>query len=324
MESNQEADPPRRSPPPTGEPPDDASLEASSSEPPEASTAERDADRTAPSRGLPARVTPAQLERVIRRASDLQFRGSSEVGSDLPADEVLRIGSEVGLDARYVRQALAEVQAEALVPRAPDDEGLARRVVGPGLVQVSRVVPGDAAGVDAKLADHLSDRELLKPVRSRPGRSLWEPAGGLVSTMRRAMDVSGHGYRLAKAKSLQVAVEELEPGWSLVTLTADLRNERTEALAGFFSAFGAVGVAAGIFLVAVGGPELPFILGSTLAGGTAVGGATWASRTYLRRQRERMELALQGLLDRLESGEDLGRTGPSWHERLLGSAGPEA
>lgn len=322
MESNRDPDrPPGARPPARPEP------EESPAEPPGTDAASSPTASEPPStrsgHGLPGSVSAAQLERVIRRASDLQFRASSEVGSDLGADEVLRIGSEVGLDQRYVRQALAEVQAEALVPRPPDDDGLARRVVGPGLVQVSRVVPGEAAEVDAKLADHLSDRELLKPVRSRPGRSLWEPAGGLVSTMRRAMDVSGHGYQLARAKSLQVAVEGLEPGWSLVTLTADLRNERTEALAGFFSAFGAAGVAAGIVLVAVGGPELPFLLGSTLAGGGAVGGATWASRAYLRRRRERMELALQGLLDRLERGEELGRTGPSWHERLLGTMRPD-
>ena len=38
--------------------------------------------------------------------------------------------------------------------------------------------------------DYLKDQELLKQIRSRPGRSLWEPAAGLISQMRRAMDVA--------------------------------------------------------------------------------------------------------------------------------------
>ncbi|MGH7541599.1 MAG: hypothetical protein ACRELC_11430, partial [Gemmatimonadota bacterium] len=244
--------------------------------------------------GLPATtVTRSQLERVIRRASDLQFRAGSEVGGALEADEVLRIGEEVGLDSRWVRQALAEVQADALMPAAPEDAGAGRKIVGSSIVRASRVVPGDASEVESRLSGHLSDRELLKPVRSRPGRSLWEPAGGVVSTMRRAMDVSGHGYQLAKARNLQVAVEGLESGWSLVTLTADLRNLRNQAAGGFFTGFLTAATGASIALLIVMPGALP-ILGATALGAAALGGATWAARSDLRRRRERIELALQG------------------------------
>jgi hypothetical protein len=273
---------------------------------------------------VPARASPPQppitqeeLERVIRRASDLQFRGSATVGDHLDAGEVVRIGEEVGLEPRYVRQAMAEVQAAALVPEAPEEDGFARRLFGPGIVRASRVVPGGPATVERNLETYLKDRELMRPIRSRPGRSLWEPAGGLVSSMRRAMDVGGHGYTLAKARQLQAAVEPLEDGFSLVTLTADMGNLRTESAGGWLGGLGLVGAAgAAGLIIATGGGALAVLGGIGLTVG-AVGGATAAARADVGRKRVRMELVLQGLLDRLERGENLGPDGEPWHQKLL-------
>lgn len=274
---------------------------------------------------LPARrsggsvsISQEQLERVIRRASDLQFRSSTSVGGTLAPGEVVKIGEEVGLEPRYVKQALAEVQAASLVPSEPEDDGVARRILGSGSVRASRVVPGDRAHVEHNLEAYLRDRELLRQVRSQPGRALWEPAGGLVSSMRRAMDVGGHGYTLAKAKGLQVAVEPLESGWSLVTLTADVANLRGERLGGWFGGMGAVGATGGIGLaVATGGALLPILGGIALFGGF-MGIATAASRADMRKQRQRFQLVLEGLLDRLERGESLHDEAEPWHRRLLG------
>lgn len=262
-------------------------------------------------------VTPVQLERVIRRASDLQFRDSSDVGSALDAAEVVRIGGEVGLEPRYVQQALAEVQAEALVPAMPGDEGLAQRLFGSGLVRASRVVAGDRGEVEEKLEEHLRERELMRRVRSRSGLSLWEPAGGLVSSMRRAMDVAGHGYELAKARNLQVAIEQLEPGWSLVTLTADLRNARNQAAGGFYAAFVSSSVGISVAILATAGIAVLPIIGALAVGAAGFGGATWATGATVRRRHARMELTLQGLLDRLELGESLAGAEGSWKVPFL-------
>jgi hypothetical protein len=262
-------------------------------------------------------VTRAQLERVIRRASDLQFRDSSEAGSALDAAEVVRIGGEVGLEPRYVQQALAEVQAEALMPAMPADTGLAQRLFGSGLVRASRVVQGDRSEVEEKLEEHLRDRELMKQVRSRSGLSLWEPAGGLVSSMRRAMDVAGHGYELAKARNLQVAIEQLEPGWSLVTLTADVRNARNQAAGGFYGAFMSASIGISVAILATAGLAVLPIIGAVAVGAAGFGGATWAAGTTVRRRHARMELTLQGLLDRLEVGEALAGAEGQWKVPFL-------
>jgi hypothetical protein len=262
-------------------------------------------------------VTRAQLERVIRRASDLQFRDSSEAGSALDAAEVVRIGGEVGLESRYVQQALAEVQAEALVPAMPTDSGLAQRLFGSGLVRASRVVQGDRSEVEGKLEEHLRERELMKRVRSRSGLSLWEPAGGLVSSMRRAMDVAGHGYELAKARNVQVAIEQLEPGWSLVTLTADVRNARNQAAGGFYGAFMSSSIGISVAILATAGLAVLPIIGAVAVGAAGFGGATWATGVSVRRRHARMELTLQGLLDRLEVGESLAGAEGAWKVPFL-------
>jgi len=248
-------------------------------------------------------LTSEEVERVIRRASDLQFRAGSNESDQLSEGEVIRIGEEVGLDSRYMRQALAEVRADSLVPVLPEESAVAARLFGPGLVRASRVVPGEPAEVENRISGYLRSEELLKQIRSQPGRSLWEAAGGAVNTMRRAMDVRGREFALAKARSVAVDVEPLETGWSLVSITADIRNMRTETAGGWFFGLSLAAIPAAILLSVTGGPELPLLLGMGLSGGTALGTATWASGKHFRRQRGRMELAIQGFLDRLERGE---------------------
>ena len=136
--------------------------------------------------------------------------------------------------------------------------------------------------------------------------------------MRRAMDVGGHGYVLAKARSFQVAVEPLESGWSLVTLTADIANLRKEKLGGWLGGMGVGGLGASAGLVVVtGGGILPVLGGIAIFSGF-LGIATAAARSDMRKQLQRIELALQGLLDRLERGENLHDQAEPWHRRLLG------
>ena len=261
-------------------------------------------------------VTREQLERVILRASDLQFRRSKPAGGELRAGEVVQIGAEVGIEERYIRQALAEVEAASLVPDTPPDEGFAQRIAGPAIVSTSRVVPGSPPDVEANLESHLRREELLRQVRSRSGGSRWEPGTGLVHQMRRALDVGGRRYTLAKSRDLQIGVAALESGWAIVTLTADVRNLRTERLAGWLTGMGLAGAAGafGLFM-ATGGGIVPLLGGLAIFSGfTSL--ATIPARAGLRKATQRTRLALEGLLDRLERGDNLRREEP-WHRKLL-------
>ena len=271
--------------------------------------------------GFPERrVTSGELERVIRRAAELQFDEGADVG-DLEVREVVRIGEEVGLDARHVRRALAEVQAESLLPALPVDTGVPARLWGAGIVRHSRAVRGSASEVQELVEGWFSDRESLRCVRRQPGRSLWEPAGGLVKQMQRALDVGGHGYVLAKARNVQLAVEGLEEGWSLVTIAVDLRNLRAEQATGWLLGLGLGGTASAVGTAVLAGGI--GVLVPLLAVGF-VGVGAWAAGLTIRKVRGRIELVVLGLLDRLEQGE-MGRDGgeKGWRDWLVSGAKPD-
>lgn len=256
----------------------------------------------------PAPLSSEELERVIRRAAELQTAREA-LPEQLDDEAVLQIGAEVGLHEQHLRRALLEIRAEGMVPEAPEDRSVPRRLWGAAFVQASRVVPGTVDEVQGRLDDYLHSAESLRQVRARSGVSVWEPASDLVSQLRRGLNLSGHGFMLAKARRIEIAIEPVESGRCLVTVSADLRNQRAEHGGG--GMFGAVAATTGVTLSLVLAAGFPVALVLPLAAGTAFSGGILLSRRTLRTAREKVELAVQGLLDRLERGDPIvgGRTG---------------
>ena len=263
---------------------------------------------------LPARreINAAEFETVIRRATELQL-GADRVPERLNDAEVLRIGEEVGLDARHVRQALAELRAADLLPIRPRDTGLAARLWGEASVQASRVVPGDPHEVMRALEGYLRQRESLTRLRDQAGRQIWEPASDLASKLQRSLDLSGRGYELARARRIEVSVEGLEPGRSLVTLTADLGNQRAGRAAGWLIPASAIGLGAALGMHF--GEAVPILLSMPAGLGPAAAAGSFAARRSYQRRRSRVETKIQGVLDRLEQGLSL-RDGHTLREKL--------
>jgi len=256
------------------------------------------------------------LEQVIRRAAELQSatgEGRTEV---LATGEIIRIGREVGLDERHVRQALAEVRADALLPEAPRDAAFARRLWGEAFVRGSRPVPGTPSAVQSRVETHFRERESLAEVRRRPGRSLWRPATGLASKVQRTFDLTGRSYELADVKQVELAVSPLESDWSLATVTADVSNFRGRYIGGWLggtvSGYGVVAVAAFLSFA------LPPLLPIAGAGAAVVGTTAWGVGFSMRRRKSRIALAIEGLLDRLEQGGPLEPSRPSLRDKILG------
>ncbi len=259
----------------------------------------------APGRALERRVPREELDRIIRRAVELQFHAAEASEGELSEAEVVRIGAEVGLDAGHVRRALEEVRADALAPALPPDDSLLERVIGPGRFQHRRVVPGEPERVEGEVARWLRDRESLHPVRSRAGISLWEPAEGFLPQLQRGLKWRGHRYDLAQARQLEVTVQGLENGWSLVTLTLDLRNVRAEQGGGWMTGLACAGVAATL-PVGLAVLSLPVAGAVALAAaGTGVGASAGvaAGRKAFRDQSARIRMAAEGFLDRVERGD---------------------
>ena len=246
---------------------------------------------------VPTEVSQEQLEKIIHRAAELQF-GRGEAYDTLDVEEVQRIAEEVGLEGKYFRQALAEVRADALVPSRPEDRSLATRVWGEAAIVESRVVPGSSEEVLEKLRSYLNDRESLRCVRDRPGQQVWEPASDLMSQIQRGLDFSGRGYELAKTKTLTIYTEPLEEGRTLVSVIADISNTRAGFAAGWYGGIGVFALGSALGAVLGGGAPAMIVFPSVATGVAAVG--TLGTVKTLARRRARVQLAMQGLLDRLE------------------------
>lgn len=255
-------------------------------------------------RGARRRIAAEDLESIVRRAARMQQRAGEPGQQSLTEDEVIQIGRQVGLEPDHVRRAMAEVHAESLLPAPDPDSRLFSLLAGDARLPVRRVVPGEPEVIQQRLEAVLADEENLTPLRRRPGRSVWEPSGNVFDRVQRSLGLDGRSYALARARHVDLSVAELEPGWTLVTATADLTRERNEALSGGgFGALFAV-VAAGVLTYST---DLEHAM--ALAFGSAVLTAMAAAavaipwmRWHMAEKRARIKLGLEGLLDWVDRG----------------------
>lgn len=245
----------------------------------------------------PARFDRAQLERIIRRAAELQT-GEHEIADELSRDEVLKLGRDVGIPTRYLEQAMVEERV-----RAPEEalDGFWDRITGPSLVQAMRVVRGDAAQVQRTLVGWMDQHELLGVAREQPGRILWEPIGGLNAAMRRASAAVGGSsrpYMLSRVHRAAATITSLESGYVHVTVEADLRHDR-RGLIGGATAVGVIGVSIAAVL-SILHAFLPLALVPIPLG--LIGG--WAILRQFSPHTARAHLGLERALDDLEQAAD--------------------
>jgi hypothetical protein len=236
------------------------------------------------------------LERIVRRAAELQA-GSQDVGEGLTSQEVLALGKDVGIPEGYLRQAMLEEQT-----RTADEEsvGTWTWLTGPRAVSAHRVVPGDRATVERALNRWMTDEELLQPKRQYADRTTWEPKAGAFASIQRA--ISGRRrYSLAMAAQIASQIVQLEPGFCLVRLEADVSQQRRNRISGgtvlTALGWGLTGAAALIAPPLALAQILMMVPGLALsAGGAAI------ARTH-RNANERVQIGLEQVLDRLERGD---------------------
>ncbi|HYT82248.1 MAG TPA: hypothetical protein VEK86_02265 [Gemmatimonadales bacterium] len=240
-------------------------------------------------------ISREALERIIRRAAELQA-GERDIGDGLTDAEVLALGKDVGIPARYLRQAMLEEQTRTVVD-AP--RGAWGWLAGPPRLSAARVVPGDRAAVERALRHWMEEEELLQVKRRFPDRITWEPKAGAFASIRRALGGGGRTYALARTQEVAGQVTQLEPGFCHVALTADVSNQRRARLTGAAVVTG-FGVAAAA--VATGIALAPVSLPLYAAAGIMALGAVRAARSH-GTQNERVQVCLEQVLDRLEGGE---------------------
>jgi hypothetical protein len=239
------------------------------------------------------RLERAALERVVLRAAQLQA-GSRELEDGLTEDDVLKLGAEVGIPAPYLRQALMEERMRADVPA---ERGLAAYFAGPRYVTAERAIAGTAEHVTATLEHWMASGELLIVKRRFADQLTWEPRRGTMASLKRSFRMGGRDYHLARAREVGAQVSAVGPDRVYVRLMADVGNTRGEHLGG----------AATLTTVGAGTTGIMLLLGfaplvAALAFPLASLGAIAVARAH-RRNAERVQVALEQVLDRIEHGE---------------------
>ena len=261
--------------------------------------------------GVPARIDRAALERIIRRAAELQT-AEREIGETLTQDELMSLGREVGIPVRYLQQALLEERSPLGTPSPP---GVMDRVAGPGQATAQRVVPIDADLAEQNLIRWMERNELFCIQRQQRGRVTWEPLSGFQAAIRRSAAALGAGKRpfmLSRAATVSATFLPLESGYTHVTLVADARKVRTEYVASG-SALAGAGAASTAAMIALGALLPVALVPLPLAAGIGY--------AVLRRYGPavaRIQLGLERALDALESGAAKSLPGPNDRSGLMG------
>src|SRR5918994_809588 len=173
-----------------------------------------------------ARLTPAEVEMVLRRAAELSARrrGSDTFAQSVSPELLVQVAGALGIPEQDARRAIFDLLSD----RAAEPHTLAYKLYGPARLKAVREVERPAEPTRKLLEELLRDEQGLKLRRKTEASSLWDP-GDLLGTMRRALDFAGH-YSLLKASSVELKVEDVGYGRSGTNLTADVSNQRGEYL----------------------------------------------------------------------------------------------
>jgi hypothetical protein len=235
----------------------------------------------------------AGLERVLARASELQASVGDRPEA-LSEQQLLDLGSEVGISPEHLRQALAEERDRGLLPA---EGGLAVALAGTAGIHAARVVSGSPATVLAALDTIMQRDEVLVLKRRFPERLAWEAQRGLIGGLRRGFALSGRTYHLAAATDVTASVAAVDETRIHVRLTANFADVRAHRIELASVSALALLVAAVPFLI-MGVAPLLAVLPALLLGGSALA----VIRRQYRRLLVRAQLGLEQVLDKLQYG----------------------
>lgn len=172
------------------------------------------------------RLTPAEVEIVLRRAAELNAhrKGSDTFAYSISPEVLVQVAAAAGIAESDVRRALVELFSD----KTFEPDTLACKLYGKSRLKAVREVERPAEATRTRLEDFLRHKQGLKLRRKTEANSLWD-AGDPLGTVRRALDFSGH-HTLLKARSLELRVEDVGYGRSGISLIADVSNQRGEQL----------------------------------------------------------------------------------------------
>ena len=239
--------------------------------------------------GQNKRLRPAEVEMILRRASELNARRWTRDSDDTPSvspEVLVQVAAAAGIPEQDVRRAMWDIASE----KTAEPHSFARRFYGPSRLRAVRDVERAAEGAKEGLESLLRLEQGLKLRRKTELGSLWDP-GDELGVVRRTLDFSGN-RTLLKAGSVELRVEEVDDSRCEGNLTADLSNQRAE----YLSLAGILGATLAVLFVLAGMQSPLFFLGVLPALAAPVFGFRFA---YGRGCRE-IRRTLDDLLDAVE------------------------
>jgi hypothetical protein len=238
------------------------------------------------------RFRPAEVEMILRRASELNSRRWKRGSYDAPSispEVLVQVAAAAGIPEQDVHRAMWDLASE----KTAEPHSLARKLYGPARLRAVREVERPAEHTREYLEGLLRLEQGLKLRRKTEVGSLWDP-GDELGVVRRTLDFSGERM-LLKARSVELRVAGFDEERCEANLTADLSNQRGEylSLAGILGA-----TLAALFVLA--GMQSPLFFLGVLPGlaAPALGSKFAYSRACLEIRR-----ALGYLLDAVEESQ---------------------
>jgi len=254
-------------------------------------------------------LTRKEFDEVIRRAAEIAVAEPDGGDSGLTERDLFRIAQEVGLDDRHVRKALVQVRSSP-----PTGRGPVAALYGPDFVVVSRTVPGNREELGRKIDEFMVAGQLLQAVRKGTSVLLYRPAVDWASQIARAASSTSRKYYVASAKRVEVRFEPMGAGRTVGEIEVEPGTRDDYMGGGIIGGLGGgtgTGVGVGLVVAAVAPAALAVAAGVAL-GSAVMGGLCWITGFYHKRRLLEVRAEIEGILDRLETGESLDPPPSSW------------
>ena len=235
------------------------------------------------------RLRPAEVEMILRRASELNARRWERGAEDVPSvspEVLVQVAAAAGIPEQDVRRAMWDLASE----KTAEPHSLAWKLYGPARLRAVREVARPAGRTREHLEGLLRLEQGLKVRRKTEMGSLWDP-GDELGMVRRALDFSGD-RTLLKTRSVELRVDAVDEERCAANLTADVSNQRSE----YLSLGGILGATLAALFVLAGMQNGLFLLGVL----PALAAPAFCFRVAYRRTTTDIRRSLDDLLDAVE------------------------
>lgn len=237
------------------------------------------------------RLRPAEVEMILRRASELNARRWSRDSHDTPSispEVLVQVAAAAGIPEQDVRRAMWDLASEMTA----EPHTLGWKFYGPARLRAVREVEHPPERTREYLESLLRLEQGLKMRRKTEASSLWD-SGDMLGVVRRTLDFSGR-RALLKTHSVELRVEEIDEDRCGANLTADLSNQRGE----YLSLGGLIGATLAVLFVLAGFQSPLFFLGVP----PALAAPGFGFRFAYRKACAEIRRTLEDLLDAAEEG----------------------